>query len=310
MDKAVSGATCSASALLFSCGHRRFSSKESGSQKSSQGKKVQRRCNLTKMLHFVFGRYSIISRHYVAAQSDNYDTLPYPCRRKRIIEARGRTTTGAKAGGPAGGEGEGVDRMKGKLVKTYTNKMFSLALAWGRPSEWVNVWGAIKVVPEYSGESTLVKAPHENQSCAVASWKDGSQAAVLVAFATLIHAEDEPVTEKKPAAEPKSTTEEKKEEVDSRIGFGTGFGHVAGGNGYGFNRGVSGFNQGSGGFDSANAFNNVHGFRNRDGYRTNHGFDQTTYNRYGAGYGGFNNGFNRGAGGFHNQYGAQGGFLG
>lgn len=135
--------------------------------------------------------------------------------------------------------------------------------------------------------------------------------AVLAAVAALAHAEDKPVTEKKPEAEPTpATTEEKKEGVDSRIGFGTGFGHVAGGNGYGFNRGVSGFNQGSGGFGSANAFNNVQGFRNRDGYRTNHGFDQTTYNRYGAGYGGFNNGFNRGAGGFYNQYGGHGGFLG
>lgn len=174
--------------------------------------------------------------------------------------------------------------------------------------------GGIKVAPEYSGASTLVKGPKRASHTPFPPEKMGRKLfvlAVLVAVATLTHAEDKPVTEEKPAAEQEPATgEKKKDEVDSRIGFGTGFGHIAGANGYGFNRGVSGFNQGSGGFGSANAYNNVQGFRNRDGYRTNHGFDQTTYNRYGSGHGGFNTGFNRGAGGFYNQHGLQGGYFG
>ncbi|XP_077506319.1 uncharacterized protein LOC144115715 [Amblyomma americanum] len=123
--------------------------------------------------------------------------------------------------------------------------------------------------------------------------------AALVAVAALAYAED------KPAAE------DKKDDVEGRIGFGGGFNQAAGGNQYGFNRGASGFNQGSGGFDRGNRYNNVQGFRNRDGYRTNQGFDQSSSNRYGSGGGGFNTGFNRGAGGAYNQYGQQGGgFLG
>lgn len=104
--------------------------------------------------------------------------------------------------------------------------------------------------------------------------------------------------------------EKKDEEVESRVGYGGGFSGAQGGSQYGFNRGASGFNQGSGGFDSVNRYNNVQGFRNRDGYRTNQGFDQTTYNRHGAGGAGFAGGFNRGAGGFYNQHGQQGGFYG
>ncbi|XP_077505966.1 uncharacterized protein LOC144115440 [Amblyomma americanum] len=123
--------------------------------------------------------------------------------------------------------------------------------------------------------------------------------AALVAVAALAYAEE------KPAAE------EKKDDVEGRIGFGGGFGQASGGNRYGFNRGQSGFNQGSGGFDSAKRFNNAQGFRNRDGYRTNQGYDQTSFNRYGSGGAGFNTGFNRGAGGAFNQYGQQGGgYLG
>nr|XP_037269432.1 abscisic acid and environmental stress-inducible protein-like [Rhipicephalus microplus] len=120
----------------------------------------------------------------------------------------------------------------------------------------------------------------------------------LVAVVALAYAEEE-------------KKEEKKDDVEGRIGFGSGYGHLAGGNQYGFNRGSAGFNQGSGGFDSANRFNNVQGFRNREGYRTNQGFDQTSFNRYGSGGGGFNTGFNRGAGGAFNQHGFQrGGYLG
>ncbi|EEC14464.1 glycine proline-rich secreted protein, putative [Ixodes scapularis] len=105
--------------------------------------------------------------------------------------------------------------------------------------------------------------------------------------------------------------EEKKEgDVEGRIGFGSGFRNVQGGNQYGFNRGASGFNQGSGGFDAVNRYNNVQGFRNRDGYRTNAGFDQSDFNRYGSGGGGFSGGFNRGAGGVYNQHGQAGGFYG
>lgn len=118
--------------------------------------------------------------------------------------------------------------------------------------------------------------------------------AALVAVAALAYAEEKPA-------------EEKKEDVEGRIGFGGGYGHQAGGNQYGFNRGQSGFNQGSGGFDSANRYNNVQGFRNRDGYRTNQGFDQTSSNRYGSGGAGFSGGFNRGAGGAFNQHGQYGG---
>ncbi|XP_072140868.1 uncharacterized protein [Dermacentor andersoni] len=118
--------------------------------------------------------------------------------------------------------------------------------------------------------------------------------AALVAVAAMVYAE-----------------EEKKEDVEGRIGFGGGYGQSAGGNQYGFNRGQSGYNQGSGGFDSANRYNNVQGFRNRDGYRTNQGYDRNSFNRYGSGGGGFNSGFNRGAGGSYNQHGSQGGgYLG
>ncbi|XP_075545396.1 uncharacterized protein LOC142579254 [Dermacentor variabilis] len=118
--------------------------------------------------------------------------------------------------------------------------------------------------------------------------------AALVAVAAMVYAE-----------------EEKKEDVEGRIGFGGGYGQSAGGSQYGFNRGQSGFNQGSGGFDSANRYNNVQGFRNRDGYRTNQGYDRNSFNRYGSGGAGFNTGFNRGAGGSFNQHGSQGGgYLG
>lgn len=94
-------------------------------------------------------------------------------------------------------------------------------------------------------------------------------------------------------------------------GGGVGHHHAQGGQQHGYQQGSQGFNQGSQGFDSYDKSKDVKGFRETKGYRTETGFEETSFNRYGTGAGGFQGGFNQQSGGkFQEQgqhYGGHGG---
>ncbi|KAH9361329.1 hypothetical protein HPB48_006891 [Haemaphysalis longicornis] len=78
-----------------------------------------------------------------------------------------------------------------------------------------------------------------------------------------------------------------------------------GGQQHSYQQGSQGFNQGSQGFDSYDKSKDVQGFRETKGYRTETGFEETSFNRYGTGAGGFQGGFNQQSGGKFQEQGQQ-----
>lgn len=84
-------------------------------------------------------------------------------------------------------------------------------------------------------------------------------------------------------------------------------GHLEGANQHGFQKQAEGFSQGSGEFEAQNQHKNVEGFRQTEGYRTNTGFEESSFNRYGSGSGGFQGGYNQQAAGQFNQHGQHAG---
>lgn len=80
-------------------------------------------------------------------------------------------------------------------------------------------------------------------------------------------------------------------------GGGVGHHHAQGGQQHGYQQGAQGFNQGSQAFEGYDKSKDVQGFRETKGYRTETGFEETSFNRYGSGTGGYQGGFNEQAGG-------------
>lgn len=78
---------------------------------------------------------------------------------------------------------------------------------------------------------------------------------------------------------------------------GVGHHHAQGGQQHGYEQGSQGFNQGSQAFEGYDKNKDVQGFRETKGYRTETGFEETSFNRYGAGTGGFQGGFRQQEGG-------------
>lgn len=92
---------------------------------------------------------------------------------------------------------------------------------------------------------------------------------------------------------------------------GVGHHHAQGGHQHGYQQGSQGFNQGSQAFDSYDKNKDVKGFRETKGYRTEMGFEETSFNRYGTGTGGYQGGFNQhSAGKFQEQGQHHGGHVG
>uniref|UniRef100_L7LQG5 Putative glycine rich protein n=1 Tax=Rhipicephalus pulchellus TaxID=72859 RepID=L7LQG5_RHIPC len=86
---------------------------------------------------------------------------------------------------------------------------------------------------------------------------------------------------------------------------GAHYGHVEGGQQHGYQQAAQGFNQGSQAFEGHNKHKDVQGFRETKGYRTEMGFEETSFNRYGSGTGGFQGGFNQHEAGKFQQHGQQ-----
>ncbi|KAH6947276.1 hypothetical protein HPB50_018062 [Hyalomma asiaticum] len=86
---------------------------------------------------------------------------------------------------------------------------------------------------------------------------------------------------------------------------GAHYGHVEGGQQHGYQQAAQGFNQGSQAFEGQDKYKNLQGFRETKGYRTEMGFEETSFNRYGSGTGGFQGGFNQHTAGKFQQHGQQ-----